>query len=229
MFNLVIKDLMILKKTLLYAVIYVIFAMFAFRYMEGGALSAATVGICYMLMIQACALDDKNGSEIMLNSLPLLRRDIVLAKYLSVFLYAVIAIVTFLLVQVMVSFLEIPIQTASVSLEGIIGAVLAMALLISIYFPIYFKLGFVRSRMIGMILFFSCFFIVPMLVGLAVHGLEGSASPALQSTVLFLQKAVVWLRALADYQIAGLLLALIVIITAISISLSLRFYANRDF
>src|SRR5665647_5605 len=99
MVNLVWKDLLILKRSLWLAPLYAFFAVFAFKAMPDGGLSAATVAVTYMLMFQAFTLDNKNNSEIMLNSLPLIRKDIVLAKYLSVFLYAAFGILSFLLAQ----------------------------------------------------------------------------------------------------------------------------------
>ena len=229
MFNLVWKDLLILKRYLWFAPLYVVFALFVFRIMPGGALSAATVGATYMLMIQASILDDKNKSDIMLNSLPIRRQDIVLAKYLSVFLYAALAILSFLLTQGVVSITGIPIPINQISLEGISGALVAMAVLVSIYFPIYFKFGHLRSRMVGMFLFLACFFCTPMAVSLTVHGLGEGGNPALRNIVVSVQNVVYWLQTQADWQIASYLLAVALILMAASARLSLRFYTGREF
>ena len=113
MFKLVWKDFLILRKVLWYAPIYSFIMAFAFSNTSAGALSASTIVVSYMLMIQACARDEKNKSEIMLNSLPLRRRDIVLAKYLSVFPYAILGILSYLLTQGAVSVTGIPITTLS--------------------------------------------------------------------------------------------------------------------
>lgn len=228
MFNLVWKDLLLLKRYLWLASLYVVFALFVFRTMQGGALSAATVGATYMLMVQAITLDDKNKSEIMLNSLPLRRRDIVLAKYLSVFLYAALTVVVFRIAQGVVSITGIPIPIGRMSLEGISEALVAMTVLMSIYFPVYFKFGFLRSRMVGMILFFACFFSVPMLVSLTVHGGGGIGNPALRYMIVFMQRGASWLQNRADWQIASYLLALVMILMTASARLSLRFYTRRE-
>ena len=136
MANLVWKDILILKRYLWLAPLYGFFALFFFRSMPGVGLSAGSVMVTYMLMLQAFTLDDKNHSEIMLNSLPLRRRDIVLAKYLSVFLYAALVILFFLLAQGGVTVIGIPISITQISLEEIAGALVAMTVFISIYFPI---------------------------------------------------------------------------------------------
>src|SRR5665647_780924 len=153
MVNLVRKDLLILKRYLWLAPLYGFFALYTFRTMPGGALSVGTVVVTYMLMLQAITQDDKNNSEIMLNSLPLRRKDIVLAKYISGFLYATLVILLFLVAQTVVTVMGISISITKISLEGIAGALIAMALLISFYFPIYFKFGYLRSRIVGTILF----------------------------------------------------------------------------
>lgn len=228
MFNLVWKDLLLLKRYLLFASLYGVFALFAFGSMKGAALSSGTIGASYMLLIQACAKDDKNKSEVMLNSLPLRRRDIVLAKYLSVFLYAALAILSFLLAQGVVSVTGIPISISQISLEGIVGALVNMIVLISFYYPIYFKLGYLRSNMVGMILFFACFFL-PISLAQIVHGLGGVGNPALRNTETIMQRVVGWLQTQAGWQISSYLLALGLILMAASVRLSLRFYSRREF
>ena len=229
MVNLVWKDLLLLKRSLWFTALYVLLALFVFRTMPGGALSAATVGATYMLMIQALTQDDKNKSEIMLNSLPMRRQDIVLAKYLSVFIYAILAIIGCLLAQSMVSIIGIPMPIGWISLEKITGALVAMAVLTSIYFPIYFKFGYLRSRMVGMILFLACFFFLPMVIGLTVQELGGVGNPAIRNILAMLQEAGNWLQTQADWQIATYFLALALILMAASARLSLGFYRRREF
>ncbi|HZK83124.1 MAG TPA: ABC-2 transporter permease, partial [Desulfosporosinus sp.] len=153
MVNLVWKDFLLLKRSLWLAPLYAFFAFFALRTMPDGGLSAATVVVTYMLLLQAIIQDDKNQSEVMLNSLPLRRGNIVLAKYLSAFVYATLGILSFLLAQGIVTVVGIPLSINQISLEEIFGALIAMVVLIGSYFPIYFKFGYLRSRIVGTILF----------------------------------------------------------------------------
>lgn len=228
MINLVWKDLLILKRFLWLAPLYGFFAFFAFSTMPDGGLSASTVAVTYMFILQAITQDDKNKSEIMLNSLPLGRRDIVLAKYLSVFLYAALGILSFLLAHGLVTVIGIPISISQVSSEEIFGALIAMVVMISIYFPIYFKFGYLRSRMVGMILLMASFFLVPM-VALIVHRFGGVNSPTWQSIRVSTQKMAGWLQTQADWQIVSYLSAIALILMALSALLSLRFYTKREF
>lgn len=223
MFKLIWKDFLILKKSLWSVPIYSFGVAIAFSSTNAGALSASTIGATYMLMIQACARDEKNKSEIMLNSLPLRRRDIVFAKYLSFFPYAILGILSYLFTQAVVSVTGIPITLEKLSLEGIIGVLVAVIGMISIYFPIYFKLGYQRSNIIATFLFLGIFFSAIALIG---HGLRGVYNPVTHN---ILNGAANWLQTQADWQIASYLIALMLIIMAASFRLSLRFYAKREF
>ncbi|MDR3585119.1 MAG: ABC-2 transporter permease [Desulfosporosinus sp.] len=231
MVNLVRKDLLILKRYLWLAPLYGLFALYAFRTMLGGALSVGTVVVTYMLMLQAITQDDKNNSEIMLNSLPLRRKDIVLAKYLSVFLYAALVILFFLLARGVVTVIGIgmiPILISPISLEEIASALVAMVILISIYLPIYFKFGYLRSRMVGSILFIASIFLLPMVSIMHVYD-RGTRNSILRNIIALLGRLGNWLQTQADWQIASYMLALALTLTTASVFLSLRFYARREF
>jgi len=228
MINLVWKDIIILKRFLWLAPLYGFFALFVFRTIPGGALSAGTVMVTYMLLLQVIAQDDKNMSEVMLNSLPLRRKDIVLAKYISVFLYSALVILFFLLAQTVVTVMGISISITKISLEGIVGALIAMAVLISVYFPIYFKFGYLRSRIVGTILFVVSMFLFPLGMSLAQHA-GGVNNSILQTIVTPLQDVAGWLQTQADWQIASYILVLALILTAASALLSVRFYTRREF
>lgn len=231
MYNLVWKDILIVKRYLWVALFYGFIAVIAFSYMKDGALSAATVGVTYMLIVQACIQDDKNKSEIMLNSLPLRRRNMVLAKYLSVIPYTVLAILSFLFAQEIVAVTGIPIPITRISLEGIFGALIATTLFLFTYFPIYFRFGYLRSRVIGIILFMACFSLAPVVVILLGHGAARvhNYSPALQTIGALLQRLVSWLQTQSDWQIVSYLLSLDLILMVISVWLSLRFYSRKEF
>ena len=222
MINLVWKDIIILKKTLWIAPAYGFLVVFVFNHMNGGALSAATVGVTYLLMIQACARDDKNKSEVMLNSLPLRRRDIVFAKYLSIFPYAALGILSFLLAQSVISLAGIPFTITKLSLVGIVGSLVTMIGMISFYYPVYFKLGFIRSNMVGMFLFFGYFFGV----GLIGSGLQKVQNPGVRNMI---QRFSNWLQPQSDWQIALYLITFALALLAASILLSLKFYSSREF
>ena len=235
MLNLVLKDFRILKHYWWNAPIYGFCGLFAFSLVLGDStLTATTVGATYMLMERACDLDARNNSEIIINSLPVHRRDIVLAKYLSVFPYAALAILSFILAQVVVSVTGIPIlgvtgPLSNLSLEKFMGAVVAVIVLISFYYPIYFKLGHRRSKWAGMILFFCLVFFIP-LSGYLLAGEYGVVrNPILLNIIDLLGRLGSWQQTQADWQIASYMFVLAMILMSASVRLSLRFYRNKEF
>lgn len=233
MLNLVWKDLLILKRILWIALIYGFCGLLVFSFtMEGAALSFITIMVTYMLIDRACDLDSRNKSEIILNSLPLCRRDIVLAKYLSVFLYAAIAILSSVFAQEVVSVTRIPVlggaPISKISLEGLVGALVATVAFISFYYPIYFKLGYARIKWVGMILVLSLMFFIPNGSNIA-RGLGGVRNPILQKILVLMGRLGNWLQTQADWQIASYMLVFALILMSASARLSMRFYARREF
>ena len=199
MIKLVWKDLLILKRYLWLAPLYGILAFFVFKTMPGGALSAATLGATYMLMVQASIQDDKNKSEIMLNSLPLRRQDIVFAKYLSVFLYAVLVILSFLLTQGVVTIIGIPISISQDLFSQNFGGSGHHGCLKFLYiYRFTSSLAVSDPEWSERILFFACFFFLPIAVAMIMHGLGGVNNPALRNIVVSIQGVIGWLQTQVD-------------------------------
>lgn len=234
MLNLVWKDLQILKRILLIAPIYAFCGFFVFSFtMKGAALSFITIIVTYTLLDRACDLDTRSDSEIILNSLPLCRKDIVLAKYISVFLYAAIAILSSVFAQEVVSVTGISVlggaPISNISLEGFVGALVAMVTFISFYYPIYFKLGYARIKWAGMILVLSLMFFIPV-TGFLIAGEYGVVNnPILLNIIDLLGRLSSWLQPQADWQIASYMLVFALILMSASVRLSMRFYARREF
>jgi hypothetical protein len=195
------------------------FAIFAFQKMGPAMFPAGLVAVTYMLMLTACAYDDKSKADIMLNSLPIKRSKIVLAKYLSIFIFAALGTIAYLLSVNLIRILEIPIQTTSITLGGMLGGLFAIALLNSIYFPVYFKVGYIKSRIVNFVLFFAFFFGVTSVVNFLYDSREK----------IWLKKLTFSVKQMTDLQIAGFLIAIILLILFISYLLSLRFYKSREF
>jgi ABC-2 type transport system permease protein len=108
MFNLVLKDILIQKKTFVLGLFYIPIMAIAFQHSVTSMIPAGIVGLTYIVLITACAYDDKYKTDIMLNSLPLHRNSIVLARYMSLFLYYVIGVLDYVLFTAVISTPHIP-------------------------------------------------------------------------------------------------------------------------
>ncbi len=164
------------------------------------------------------AYDDKSKSDIMLNSLPIKRENIVMSKYISLFVYIAIGTIAYIAVSFVISLLNTPIKTYPVTIELIVSAVLAVSLLNSISFPLIFKLGYVKAKVFNMIFFLTFLFGVPLLIDF-VSKADSEVTTAV-GTFLLNQ---------SDVAIASELLALSLVFLLISYGISVRLYKKREF
>lgn len=219
MLNLIIKDILVQKKSILFVIGYCFFLVFAFQSLEQAGPIAANIAVVYILLINSFAHEDKNKSEIMLNSLPISRRDIVFAKYLSIFVYMGIAILSYTSSSLLVKALRMPINVVILSLEGVITAFLIVALMSSIYLPIIFKFGYIKAKLFNLVMFLFFFFVPTIIVNLYNN-------PRYHHYfVNFFQEFVSW----KNWQIALLLIAFSLLILSISYSISVSIYKKREF
>lgn len=219
MFNLVIKDILVQKKSILFALGYCFFLVFAFQSLEQAGPIAANIAVVYILLINSFGYEDKNKSDIMLNSLPISRRDIVLAKYLSIFVYMGLAILAYMGSSLLVKALRIPIDVVLLSLEGVTTAFLIVALMSSIYLPIIFKFGYIKAKLFNLVMFLFFFFVPTIIVNLYNN-------PRYHHYfVNFFQEFASW----KNWQIASLLIAFSLLILSISYSISVSIYKKREF
>ncbi|NLP13701.1 MAG: ABC-2 transporter permease [Clostridium sp.] len=218
MLSLVIKDILVQKKTFVGALFYLVFFVFVFQSLEGNMYTAAIVAFAYLLVMGGFAYDDKSKSDIMLNSLPIKRENVVMAKYISIFAYIAIGTIAYIVITFGISTLNMYVKTYPVTLELIVGAVFAVSLLNSISFPLIFKLGYTKARVLNMILFISIFFGAPLLVNFF-------SKPNSE----FITAVVNFLKNQSDVAIASGLLALSFLFLLISYMISVKLYKGRDF
>lgn len=217
MYHLILKDLLIQKKTVAVSFVYILFFIFVFQ--QEGSYVSAIVAFTYMLAMTACAYDDKNNSDIMVNSLPIRRTQVVLAKYLSVYVYMAMGTIAYVLIIALIRNAGISVTTYPITLENFVGALMAVTLMMGIYFPIFFKLGYIKSKFLPFVLFVAFFAGISALGKLVEESLH---QPWAQGVYRFLTSQ-------SDTTAPLMLLAGVLVLTLISYSLSLQFYRNREF
>ncbi|SNX54443.1 ABC-2 transporter permease [Thermoanaerobacterium sp. RBIITD] len=219
MFNLILKDILIQKRTFFLGIVYIMIMILSFQQVGSPMFSASVIAFSYIMVQSACAYDDKNKSDILLNSLPLNRNTIVIARYLSTFIFAAIAVVYYILLTGIIKILELPFKVYPVSLEGTIGTLFALILVSGIYFPIFFKVGYIKSKIVNFVLFFGVFIgsgiLVPELI-------ENKNKAFFQGILQFLSNQ-------SDMQIAIEIFAIMILLLIISYMFSLKFYRKREF
>ncbi|WP_041718960.1 ABC-2 transporter permease [Alkaliphilus oremlandii] len=227
MFNLIRKEFMIQKKYLWYYVFYGIFMLLVFSVSSNesskSAYILAGVSVVYMFIQYSCAIEDKNNSEKVFNSLPISREAIVLSKYAAVMVFAILDIVLLSAISYIVArtgFMGIQ----AIGIIDVITILFTISILTGAYLPIYFKFGYIKAKILNIVLFLG-FFSASMLVGQLLKHFKGSK--ILYSTS---EGALGhWLTILGDQGVLMALLCIGLLVMAISSFISVAFYRNREF
>ncbi len=223
MFNLLIKDLIIQKKTLWYLLFYIPVLLLVLSSTTMAAdiapalYATCTCFIGYFLIVGACSYDEQNRSEVFLNSLPIRRKDIVLSKYLSIFVYAVIGLaagIFIVLINNIFGLGEIVRYPAS---KDLLGALCGIVIIGATYYPLYFKFGGIKTRLLNVIVIMAIFLIPAGLVWLVERYSQGTAYNLLTRIL----SSPDWLQAL----VIGVVFLMIFVV---SLAGSLRIYENKD-
>jgi len=216
MLSLMMKDIYLLRKTIVLCMLYLVILIISLSGMEdaGAVFAVCIFALVHMFMMTSCYQDERNKSDIILNSMPLKRSVIVGSKYLMLFMYVVIASAFYLVASWILGQLNLLGKTSGLSVGGLILTLLVCSVSAGIYLPLYFKVGYMKSRLLSLIVFFAFFFILGFLVPGAEMGGTDSGS-------------IDWPVSAPAERITALLLSLAVL--AVSYLISLRIYRNKEF
>jgi ABC-2 type transport system permease protein len=155
MLNLVFKDFIIQKKSVLFALLYIVFFMFAFQSIGQAMYPASVTAFSYILGMGAFALDDKNKTDVMFNCLPVKRSLLVTSKYVSVILFAAFGTLCYGLLRQILVLAQFPLQIAPVDGQGLISVLVSICIMSGISYPLIFKLGYVKAKVVNFVLIFA--------------------------------------------------------------------------
>lgn len=217
MFHLIKKDILIQKRAFKLSILLMIFFTITLLSNMGPAgLIIGVLAITYQLVLGASALEDQNNSDIILISLPIKRTAIVFSKYVSIYVYAVYAILGFYLIDLMIDLLNIPLDI-HFNVQGVMGAIIAVTLFCSLSFPLIFKYGYLKSKMANLIIFFVFVFGGAGLVNYLSH--KWTWSP----------DAISFFNNNSDTGLFMIVMVPLAFILISSYFLSLNFYQKREF
>lgn len=218
MINLVLKDIFIQKKSLFVAILYIVFFMFVFQSLGTMMSTSAIVAFTYILVMGAFAHDDKNKADTMLNSLPVKRKSIVIAKYISLLLFMAIGTTVYIILFNIAQIINLPFKAFPLTLEGLARALFGVSLMNSIYFPLLFKIGYTRAKVVNFILFFGFFFGVPAIVNLLNSDIENESFVNIINI----------LNSQSNAAIGFSLVTLASLLLIVSYFISVKFYKQRE-
>jgi len=148
------KDIRLQKRTTLFLLFFVfILLMSVSGEGFGSPYITAAVGASVFWTMSVCSYEGFYKTERLFASLPVSRRELVISRYLSSLLAILAAIAVSGIVGWLVSMLHIRPETAVISLADGAAAFLISSCLLFGYLPVYFKLGYLRSRMLNIAVF----------------------------------------------------------------------------
>ncbi|MGI6467863.1 MAG: ABC-2 transporter permease [Syntrophomonadaceae bacterium] len=220
MLQLIKKELILQKKMFIFGLCYSIFLfiVFADPVFRNFTYSMAAFGISYITIVGIAQAEYKNNSDIIINSLPITRREIVAAKYLSIVTCTIIALLFVAVVGLPFSLMPRPFDYRLINGSDVIITVISVFVLASLSLPICFKTGAQWIRVVNVVIFLLIFF-AP--VQIAEYMVNNPQTP--------------WIRILIDmagsqtWQLMLMGSVILLIILFISYYISLRIYINKDF
>lgn len=146
MFNLIKKDFILSRKINIFVVIYTLFIAAMGLVMPDPLVSTFlyTLGmltLIFITVIYTNGYDDKYKSEIVLNSLPIDKENIVRAKYMTLILFIIMSCSAVLIFTNIILKLGVVSIGKGASIWNVIFATNISLIFYSIYYPIYFKVG----------------------------------------------------------------------------------------
>lgn len=214
---LVYKDLAIQKKNLWALIFYPVFLhLVLYSLSDVGAYAAVVAGVVYIFALGACVQDDQNRSEILLSSLPISRKDLVLAKYLTGFCFLLIGMGISILIGTIMHLLGF--ARGLVNLEIVIGMFFAGISFAVFFYPVYFKFGYIKSRYYALIVFLAAF-LIPVAILETVR--QGFLGTGLQTILNEFNPS--------DGFMSVMIVLLSIFLLALSIVISIKAYQKREF
>ncbi|MHC6180154.1 ABC-2 transporter permease [Clostridium sp. JNZ X4-2] len=215
MWNLVLKDLLIQKKTFIITILTCLPLVFAFKGNSGDTsvvYSFVATFTAYAFLSNSFYRDE--GAEVMLNSLPINRTTIIISKYLSLLVFVLISMIILFLFLTFAQYTGLIHLARTINTEGILGGLIAVLFLSCILFPLYFKFGYLKTRYAVMALFLGIFFVFTAFAKVLGKKVQ------LVST---------YLKGIPEISMKFIIMAICFIVFSVSFTLSCKVYRNKDF
>jgi hypothetical protein len=217
--GLALKDLLTIKWYIVAGFFFGIMTLWLLRgpHASPSSLSAIWLIVWFILARGLFAFDEHGRSESIVNSLPLLKREIVAARHLSSMIllaYAFFVMLAWLgILKAIGGYLAYAIPWAFVIATGLIAGSIATV----IVFPILFKVDFVKARWITFFVMFL--FIVPLL-----GSWPRPHAPQIQTSLLMER-----FLGIPDSLVLAAAILVFAVLMSLSMLISTELYKTREF
>jgi len=216
--SLIKKDFIVLKRTMLFGIAYSVFVFFAFSnpvfsqftYIMGA------VATGYIFSLTAIQAEFKNNTDVIINSLPVTRREVVTARYISLFILTAAAVAIVAAVGLALKLTPLPFNIRFINLQDAAVSIALVAFLNAFLIPIFYLTSGRWLQLVNIALFMVIFFAPSTLYQFFI---EHKGSPGMSFVIDFAVRSP-WILPLLGTAILLLLLAT-------SFLFSLRIYLKK--
>lgn len=220
MLNLIFKDIILSKRRFI-TVFITCFAIDLF-YSKASMIMYVLIPLftMYLFVDESSFYDYRYNVNVMVSSLPVRRRDVVISKYIEAIIFFIIGVVIAVIFTSLFKGRGYSVANVS-SLNKLVGTkeaiescALSCVLLISTYFPVYFKCQYMKVR--GIFLLVNI-----VIVAMPIIFVKTIGSVNAYKFIAYLSKEPKWI-------ITSITTIALVLILAVSLNLSIKFYENKD-
>lgn len=223
MYKLVLKDLIIHKSMIIITFIYGILFSIAASYIQEFSYYIYILAIVLITILSVSMTnyyDDKNNTEILLTSFPLRKYDIVIGKYLSLIVFWFLNTIIITICLLFCSYFISKSTVILVNWRYSIYALYIIASIFSVYYPLLFKLGYIKMRVVNALLYILLF-VIPK----GINQLILKAT-TYNSVKVMMMKLIPIVRFVVKYPLVISLFFIFILI--FSAKISIKIYDRRD-
>lgn len=221
MYKLIRKDILIQNKNVFLLLLYNVFVFVVFSSSQYGGFVyiMGSFANAYVFITTAAYTDAKNNSDTIVNSLPILRSEVVLAKYLSIFVFALIGLGVTVSMGMLIKATPLPLHIISPSWKDIFYTLTSVCVMASLFFPLANKMRLGRGVQYINVITFMLIFFIPSYVNSYIKG---------HPHEVWIQ--VMWqLNSHSPCLLPLLCFLLALLLLALSFLITLRIYTNTEF
>ncbi|AUM96698.1 TPA: ABC-2 transporter permease [Clostridium botulinum] len=164
MLNLIKKDLIITKSYIIKALAILIFYIFIFNEMDKQGIYIIGIYLIVQILISVSFFYGERAKEdYILKSIPVKKKNVVLAKYISIIIYFIAFLILVYLSNFIVHILNFSDIIQSLKISTIFFSLSTIFISMAIQLPIYFKLNYSKGRIINNLIYFGVFIAIYML------------------------------------------------------------------
>ncbi|HGG0417250.1 TPA: ABC-2 transporter permease [Clostridium sporogenes] len=162
MLNLIRKDLIIIKSYLIKALAVLILYIFLFNKMDKQGMYMMGIYLIVQVLISVSFYYGERAKEdYILKSIPINKKDVVLAKYASIIVYFIAYLILIYLINFAINILDFDNIIKPIQISTVLLSISVIFISATIQLPIYFKFNYNKGRIVNSIiyiLFFSMIF-----------------------------------------------------------------------